>query len=136
MTSTGSPVIWAAGSSSRTRSPPSPRASVRRCSRCLAATLACRSTSCCISTCGTASRGGAAMYVIRLPDGNLLVPESATAHDGQLVSDAYVEIGPADRDYERFAASAMTQDEIDDRVTIWRAGRERPRRQFLEFLAR
>ena len=76
------------------------------------------------------------MYVIRLPDGNLLVPESATAHDGQLVSDAYVEIGPADRDYERFAASAMTQEEIDERVRGWREGDDRLRRQFLDFLAR
>jgi hypothetical protein len=76
------------------------------------------------------------MYVIRLPDGNLLVPESATAHDGQLVSDAYVEIGPADRDYERFAASAMTQEEIDERVRSWREGDDRLRRQFLDFLAR
>jgi hypothetical protein len=75
------------------------------------------------------------MYVIRLPDGNLLVPESATAHDGELVSDAYVEIGPADRDYERFAASAMTQEEIDERVRSWREGDDRLRRQFLEFLA-
>jgi hypothetical protein len=76
------------------------------------------------------------MYVIRLPDGNLLVPESATAHDGRLVSDAYVEIGPADRDYERFAASAMTQEEIDERVRSWREDDDRLRRQFLDFLAR
>ncbi len=76
------------------------------------------------------------MYVIRLPDGNLLVPESATAHDGQLVSDAYVEIGPADRDYETFAASAMTQEEIDERVRSWREDDDRLRRQFLDFLAR
>src|SRR5258706_434218 len=62
------------------------------------------------------------MYVIRLPNGNLLVPESATAHGGQLVSDAYVEIGPADRDYERFAAGAMTQEEIDERASRWREG--------------
>jgi hypothetical protein len=75
------------------------------------------------------------MYVIRLPNGNLLVPESATAHDGQLVSDAYVEIGPADRDYGRFAASAMTQEEIDQRTRAWREGDERLRRQFFDFLA-
>jgi hypothetical protein len=76
------------------------------------------------------------MYVIRLPNGNLLVPESATAHDGQLVSDAYVEIGPADGDYERFAASALTPAEIDERARRWREGDERLRRQFLDFLAR
>jgi len=76
------------------------------------------------------------MYVIRLPNGNLLVPESATADGGQLVGDAYVEIGPADRDYERFAAGAMTQEEIDERASRWREGDERLRRQFLDFLAR
>lgn len=76
------------------------------------------------------------MYVIRLPNGNLLVPESATAHDGQLVSDAYVEIGPADPDYERLAAGAMTQEEMDERSKRWQDGDEVLRRQFLDFLAR
>ena len=76
------------------------------------------------------------MYVIRLPNGNLLVPESATSPGDQLVGDAYVEIGPADRDYERFAASALTQEEIDERARKWREGDERLRRQFLDFLAR
>jgi hypothetical protein len=76
------------------------------------------------------------MFVIRLPNGNLLVPESATAHEGQVVSDAYVEIGPADRDYERFAATALTQEEIDERARRWRQGDERLRHQFLDFLAR
>jgi hypothetical protein len=75
------------------------------------------------------------MYVIRLPSGNLLIPESATAHEGRLVSDAYVEIGPADPDYARFAAVALTQEEIDERARRWREGDEPLRRQFLEFLA-
>ncbi len=76
------------------------------------------------------------MYVIRLPNGNLLVPESATAHDGQLVGDAYVEVGPADPDYDRFASTAITQDELDERKQRWREGDEPLRRQFLDFLAR
>jgi len=76
------------------------------------------------------------MYVIRQPNGNLLVPESATAHDGRLVSDAYVEIGPDDEDYEKFAACALTQDEMDERAQRWREGDEPLRRQFLDFLAR
>ena len=76
------------------------------------------------------------MYVIRLPNGNLLVPESATAQDGRLVGDAYVEVSPADADYERFAASALTQDEVDERRRRWREGDEPLRRQFLDFLAR
>ena len=33
------------------------------------------------------------MDVIQLPNGNLLVPESALADDGQLIGDGYVEIG-------------------------------------------
>jgi hypothetical protein len=76
------------------------------------------------------------MYVIRLANGNLLVPESATAHDNRLVSDAYVEIGPADRDYDKFAATALTQEELDERARRWREGDEPLRRQFLDFLAR
>jgi hypothetical protein len=75
------------------------------------------------------------MYVIRLPNGNLLVPEWATAHDGGLVGDAYVEIGPADADYERLARTAMTQEEMDERSRRWREGDEQLRRQFLDFLA-
>jgi hypothetical protein len=76
------------------------------------------------------------MYVIRLPNGNLLVPESAMAHDGRLVGEAYVEIGPADRNYEKFAAGALTQEEVDERAKRWREGDEPLRRQFLDFLAR
>ena len=75
------------------------------------------------------------MYVIRLPNGNLLVPESATASAGGVVGDAYVEIGPADADYERFARTAMTQEEMDERSRRWREGDELLRRQFLDFLA-
>jgi len=76
------------------------------------------------------------MYVIRLPNGNLLVPESATAHGGRVVSDAYVEIGPADADYERLASSALTEEEMDERRKTWRDGDDRLRRQFLDYLAR
>ena len=76
------------------------------------------------------------MYVIRLPNGNLLVPESATSRDGQLVGDAYVEISPGDSDYDTYAASALTQDEMDERARRWRDGDEPLRRQFLDFLAR
>lgn len=74
--------------------------------------------------------------MIRLPNGNLLVPDSAISAEGRLMSDAYVEISPADADYERFAAEAMTQEEYDQRRQSWRDGDEPLRRQFLEFLAR
>jgi len=76
------------------------------------------------------------MYVIRLPNGNLLVPEAVTADQGRVVGDAYVEIGPADPDYARLAEVALTQDEVDERSRRWREGDEPLRRQFLEFLAR
>jgi hypothetical protein len=76
------------------------------------------------------------MYVIRLASGNLLVPESAMAHDDRVVGDAYVEIGPADSEYQKFAAVALTQEEIDERARRWREGDEPLRRQFLDFLAR
>jgi hypothetical protein len=84
------------------------------------------------------------MYVIKLPNGNLLVPESATvtvtgegeAGGGRYITDAYVEIGPDDDDYERFAEQAMTQEELDERRRRWQDGDERLRRQFLDFLAR
>jgi len=75
------------------------------------------------------------MYVIRLDNGHLLVPEAATAHDGRLVSDAYVEIGPADPDYERLASTALTQEEMDERSRLWREGDESLHREFLDFLA-
>jgi len=84
------------------------------------------------------------MYVIKLPNGNLLVPESATATlngDGQAgggsyISAVYVEIGPDDADYERFAAQAISQEESDERRKRWQEGDEPLRRQFLDFLAR
>jgi hypothetical protein len=76
------------------------------------------------------------MYVIRLANGNLLVPDSAISDDGQLMSEAYVEIGPADADYDRLAAGALTQDEYDDRRRGWQEGDESLRREFLDFLAR
>jgi hypothetical protein len=76
------------------------------------------------------------MYVIRLPNGNLLVPESAISGDGQLMSDAYVEIGPDDADYARLAEQAITEEELAERRKRWQEGDEPLRRQFLDFLAR
>jgi hypothetical protein len=76
------------------------------------------------------------MYVIRLPNGNLLVPDSAVSTDGQLMSEAYVEIGPDDPDYARLDAQALTQDEYDERRRRWQEGDEPLRREFLDFLAR
>jgi hypothetical protein len=76
------------------------------------------------------------MFVIRLPNGNLMVPESAVSDGGQLIGDAYVEIGPGDVDYARLAASALTEEEAEERRRQWQEGDEPLRRQFLDFLAR
>jgi post-segregation antitoxin (ccd killing protein) len=76
------------------------------------------------------------MQVIRLPNGNLMVPESAISGDGQLMSDAYVEIGPDDSDYARLAERAITQEELEERRKRWQEGDEPLRRQFLDYLAR
>ena len=43
------------------------------------------------------------MFVIRLPNGNLMVPQTATGNDGRILGDVYVEIGPQDADYARLA---------------------------------
>lgn len=76
------------------------------------------------------------MYVIKLPNGNLLVPESASVREGALTGHGYVEITADDPDYERLAAGALSQEEIDERAGRWQDGDEPLRRQFLEFLAR
>jgi hypothetical protein len=52
------------------------------------------------------------MFVIRLPNGNLMVPESAIGEGGRVIGDAYVEIGPGDADYERLAKDALTEEEV------------------------
>jgi len=72
------------------------------------------------------------MFVIRLPNGNLQVPQSAI-HEGRIIGDAYVEIGPHDADYARLASQAVTMDEVEQRRLAWRAGDEALRREFLEF---
>ena len=75
------------------------------------------------------------MFVIQLPNGNLLVPESVLAEEGQLIGDAYVEIGPADADYRRLAEQAVTEEEMEERRRQWEAGDAELQRQFAEFLA-
>jgi len=73
------------------------------------------------------------MFVIRLPNGNLRVPQTAVGHDGRLIGDAYVEIGPQDADYQRLAAHALTPDEAEQRRARWRDGDAALQREFLEF---
>jgi len=76
------------------------------------------------------------MFVIRLPNGNLKVPQSAIAHDGRVIGDVYVEIGPQDADYSRLAAQALTPEEAEQRRDRWRQEDEALRQEFLEFARR
>jgi hypothetical protein len=74
------------------------------------------------------------MFVIRLPNGNLKVPRTAT--DGQIIGDVYVEIGPQHADYARLAAQALTAEEAAQRRDRWRQDDEALRQEFLEFAKR
>jgi hypothetical protein len=76
------------------------------------------------------------MFVIRLPNGNLKVPQSAIGHDGRVIGDVYVEIGPQDPDYTRLAAQALTPEEAEQRRDRWRQDDEALRQEFLEFARR
>ena len=73
------------------------------------------------------------MFVIRLPNGNLRVPQTAIRQDGRVMGDVYVEIGPQDADYARLAEQALTPDEVEQRKLQWRAGDEALHREFQEF---
>ncbi|HLJ99702.1 MAG TPA: hypothetical protein VKU39_07310 [Streptosporangiaceae bacterium] len=73
------------------------------------------------------------MFVIRLPNGNLMVPHTATGNGGQILGEVYVEIGPQDPDYARLEAQAISQEEADQRKARWREDDEALRREFQEF---
>jgi len=73
------------------------------------------------------------MFVIRLPNGNLQVPQTAIGQDGHLIGDVYVEIGPQDPDYARLAAQALTPDEVEQRRLEWSSGDAALHREFQEF---
>ena len=75
------------------------------------------------------------MFVIKLPNGNLMAPESAVDADGPVVGDAYVEISPADPEYARLAEQAGTEAEAEDRQRRWRDGDEALRRELERYLA-
>jgi hypothetical protein len=74
------------------------------------------------------------MFVIRLPNGNLQVPQTAVhTGDGRLIGDVYVEIGPEDTEYARLAEHALTPDQVKERKDRWRAGDAALLREFQEF---
>lgn len=75
------------------------------------------------------------MFIIRLPNGNLMVPESAIGEGGRLIGEAYVEIGPDDADYERLAGQAITEEEAQLRRLRWQEEDEALRQEFLTYRA-
>lgn len=75
------------------------------------------------------------MFVIRLPNGNLMAPESAFDHQGHVVGDAYVEVSPADPEYARLASQAISEEEVDRQRRRWREDDEALRREFEDYLA-
>jgi hypothetical protein len=75
------------------------------------------------------------MFIIRLPNGNLMVPESAMGDGGRLIGDAYVEIGPDDSDYERLSEQAITEEEAQRRRQRWQDEDEALHREFLAYRA-
>jgi hypothetical protein len=75
------------------------------------------------------------MFVIRLPNGNLMAPESAMDTRGHVMGDAYVEISPGDPEYARLLRQAVSEEELDLRRQQWRDGDEALRREFESFLA-
>ncbi|REE98024.1 hypothetical protein [Thermomonospora umbrina] len=75
------------------------------------------------------------MYVIRLPDGTLRVPQSATTDDGRILGQGYVEIGPGDPDYDRLLGESLTEEELAEKRRLWRDGDEALLREFEEWKA-
>ena len=75
------------------------------------------------------------MFVIRLPNGNLMAPESAVDSTGPTVGDAYVEVSPADPEYSRLARQAVTEEELGLRRQRWRDGDEALRQEFEKYRA-
>ncbi|GGS82460.1 hypothetical protein GCM10010156_46410 [Planobispora rosea] len=75
------------------------------------------------------------MYVIRLADGTLRVPQSLSSDDGRLIGNAYVELSPGDPDYDRWLPEALTEEEMAERRRRWREENDELEREFLAFKA-
>jgi hypothetical protein len=76
------------------------------------------------------------MFVIKLPNGNLMAPESAMDAGGEVMGDAYVEVFPTDPEYARLAREAVTEAELEERQRRWRDGDEALRREFEMYLTK
>ncbi|GAA4589514.1 hypothetical protein GCM10023194_43940 [Planotetraspora phitsanulokensis] len=75
------------------------------------------------------------MYVIRLGDGTLRVPQSLTSDDGRLIGNAYVEIAPGEPDYDRWVAESITEAEDAERRQRWQEENDQLEQEFLAFKA-
>lgn len=80
------------------------------------------------------------MYVIKLANGNLRVPQSAELADatpgsGRIIAQGYVEIGPEDPDYARLSGEALTEEELEAKRREWREGDAAVLRLFEEWKA-
>ncbi|MEU6723057.1 hypothetical protein ABZ917_05000 [Nonomuraea wenchangensis] len=75
------------------------------------------------------------MYVIRLADGTVRVPQSLASEDGRLIGNAYAELRPGDPDYERWLAESLTEEELETRRERWREENDDLEREFLAFKA-
>jgi hypothetical protein len=75
------------------------------------------------------------MYVIRLADGTLRVPQSLTSEDGRLIGNAYVEVEPGDPEYDRWLQESLTEQEAAERRHRWAEENDELERKFLAFKA-
>jgi hypothetical protein len=75
------------------------------------------------------------MYVIRLADGTLRVPQSLTSEDGRLIGNAYVDLRPGDPDYEQWLPESLTEEEAELRRRRWEEENDDLEREFLAFKA-
>lgn len=75
------------------------------------------------------------MYVIRLADGTLRVPQSLTSEDGRLIGNAYVEVEPGDPEYDRWLQESLTEEEVAERRRRWAEENDELEREFLAFKA-
>jgi hypothetical protein len=73
------------------------------------------------------------MYVIRLADGTLRIPNSLTSDDGRLIGNAYVELLPSDPDYERWLPESITEEQDAERRRRWQEENDDLEREFLAF---
>lgn len=75
------------------------------------------------------------MYVIRLADGTLRVPQSLTSEDGRLIGNAYVEIAQGEPGYDRWLPESITEEELAERRRRWREENDELEREFMAFKA-